>query len=117
MLKNILVILLISSIILPQKTYTFTEEEVLELYASITELQHSDSLNNEIIITLEDQLNLYESYIQNDSTIISNLEYQLELKDELIEVITPKWYEHKYLWFGYGISAILIPTWAIGQIK
>jgi len=105
------------SSILPQKTYTFTEEEVLELYSSITELQKSDSLNNQIIINLEDQINLYETYIQNDSLIINGLNTQLKLKGELNEIITPKWYENKYLWFGYGVTSVLIPVWVIGQLK
>jgi len=116
-IKRILIIVLMCSSILPQKTYTFTEEEVLELYSSITELQKSDSLNNQIIINLEDQINLYETYIQNDSLIINGLNTQLKLKGELNEIITPKWYENKYLWFGYGVTSVLIPVWVIGQLK
>ena len=66
---------------------------------------------------IENQLKNSEVITKNDSLIIIELETQLKLKDDLIKEVTPKWYENKYLWFGYGVSAILIPIWAIGQIK
>ena len=37
---------------------------------------------------------------------IFQLENQLKLKNDLIKEVTPKWYENKYLWFGYGASII-----------
>ena len=93
-LKKLFILLLVFSLIFPQKVYTFTEEEVKSLFSSIKELERQDSLNNELII---------------------NLENQLELKDDLIKVIKPKWYENKYLWFGYGVCTILIPTFVFGR--
>ena len=53
----------------------------------------------------------------NDSLIIVELENQLELKDNLIKEVTPKWYENKYLWFGYGISLTAGAVILAGQIK
>ena len=35
-----------------QKSYEFTEQEVMELFNSITELEHADSINNNIITNL-----------------------------------------------------------------
>jgi hypothetical protein len=29
----------------------------------------------------------------------------------LIKEVTPKWYENKYLWFGYGASIIWLIKW------
>lgn len=101
----------------PNVEYCFTDDEVTEIFNGIQELEYKDSINIEIQTTLESQIKDYELFILNDSTIITNLEYQLELKDELIEVITPKWYEHRYLWFGFGVTSILIPVWVIGKIK
>ena len=116
-LKKLFISLLVFSLIFSQKVYTFTEEEVKSLFSSIKELERQDSLNNELIINLENQLKNGEMITKNDSLIIIELETQLKLKDDLIKEVTPKWYENKYLWFGYGVSAILIPIWAIGQIK
>ena len=109
--------LIIISLLFPQKTYEFTEEEVKSLYASIQELEYKDSLNTEIIEKLESQIDLYTMYILNDSTIIAEQQIQLTLKDMLIEEIRPRWWENKYLWFGYGAASVIIPIWAIGQLK
>ena len=115
--KKLFILSIVFSLIFPQKVYNFTEEEVKSLFSSIKELERQDSLNNELIINLENQLKNGEMITKNDSLIIIELETQLKLKDDLIKEVTPKWYENKYLWFGYGVSAILIPIWAIGQIK
>jgi hypothetical protein len=115
--KKLFILSIVFSLIIPQKVYNFTEEEVKSLFSSIKELERQDSLNNELIVNLENQLKNSEVITKNDSLIIIELETQLKLKDDLIKEVTPKWYENKYLWFGYGVSAILIPIWVIGQIK
>ena len=102
--KKIFIISIIFSLIFSQKVYTFTEEEVKSLFSSIKELERKDSLNNELIINLENQLKDSELIIKNDSLIVIKLETQLKLKDDLIKLVKPKWYENKYLWFGYGAS-------------
>ena len=67
-----------------------------------------DSLNNIIVANLESQINDYEIIVKNDSLIKIELEKQINLKDDLIKVIEPKWYENKYLWFSYGAFIIWI---------
>jgi hypothetical protein len=117
MLKKVISVLLVVSMLFSNVEYCFTDEEVTNIFNGIHELEYKDSINVEIQITLESQIKDYELFILNDSTIISNIEYQLELKDELIEEITPEWYEHRYLWFGFGVVSILIPIWLIGKVK
>ena len=80
-----MILLLVFSLIFPQKVYTFTEEEVKSLFSSIKELERQDSLNNELIINLENQLKNSEVITKNDSLIIIELETQLKLKDDLIK--------------------------------
>ena len=109
--------LLIVSLLFPQKTYEFTEEEVKSLYSSIQELENADSLNTKIIENLNEQIYMYIQQTEIDSTIIENYIEQLELKDEMIKNIEQKWYDNKYLWYSYGILSMLVPIWAIGQIK
>ena len=104
--KKVFISLIVFSLIFPQKVYTFTEEEVKSLFSSIKEFERQDSLNNELIVNLENQLNNCGMINNNDSIIIVELDKQLELKDDLIKEIIPKWYENKYLWFGYGASII-----------
>ena len=116
-LKPFLVLLLTFSFLFPQKTYTFTEEEVKSLYASIQELENSDSTNQKIIENLNEQIYMYIQQNETDSQIIANYIEQLKLKDDLIKEIKPKWHENKYLWFSMGVVSILVPIWAVGQIK
>jgi len=117
MIKKLVLILLIVSILLPQRVYEFTEEEVKSLYGSIQELENTDSLNQKIIENLNEQIYMYIQQTEIDSTIIENYKEQLELKDEMIKNIEPKWYDNKYIWYSYGILSMLVPIWAIGQIK
>ena len=114
-LKKLFILLLIFSFVFSQKVYTFTEDEVKSLFSSIKELERQDSLNNLLIINYKQQLDDTEKLNTNNELIIQQLENQLQLKDDLIKVIKPKWYENKYLWFGYGVCTILIPTFVFGR--
>ena len=117
MFKNLLSILLIISILLPQKTYEFTEEEVQIFYSSIQELEFADSTNQKIIENLNEQIYMY---IHSDSLYqgqIEQYEKQIELQKAMIKEVKPKWYDNKYLWFGYGVLSMILPVWAVGQVK
>ena len=116
-IKSFLVLLLTFSFLLPQTTYEFTEEEVKSLYASIQELENSDSTNQKIIENLNEQIYMYIQQTEIDSQIIANYIEQLKLKEDLIKEIKPKWHENKYLWYSMGILSTLIPIWAVGQLK
>jgi len=117
MLKNLLSILLIISILLPQKTYEFTEEEVQIFYSSIQELEFTDSTNQKIIENLNEQIYMY---IHSDSLYQSQIEQyekQIELQKVMIKEIKPKWYDNKYIWYTYGVLSMILPVWAVGQVK
>ena len=115
-IKPFLVLLVTFSFLFPQKTYTFTEEEVQSLYASIQKLESADSLNQKIIGNLNEQIYMYIQQNETDSQIIDNYIEQLKLKEEFIKEIKPKWHENKYLWFSMGIASMIIPIWGIGQL-
>ena len=117
LIKNIVSLFLIISLLYPQQTYTFTEEEVQSLYKSIQELENSDSTNQKIIKNLNEQIYMYIQQTEIDSTIIENYKEQLELKDDMIKNIKPSWYDNKYLWYSMGIASMIVPIWAVGQIK
>ena len=117
MIKNILSILLVIGLLFPQKTYTFTEEEVNSLYNSIQQLEQADSLNQKIIENLNEQIYMYIHQTEIDSTIIENYKEQLALQEEMIKTIKPKWHDNKYLWYSMGIASMLLPIWGIGQVS
>ncbi len=117
MFRISITILLIISILLPQKTYEFTEEEVQSLYTSIQELENSDSNNQKIIENLNSQIYMY---IQSDSLCQSQIEQyekQIELQKMMIKEVKPKWYDNKYIWYSYGVLTMVLPIWAVGQVK
>jgi len=115
-MKIFMVILLIFSFILP-KEYCYSEEEVKEIYTIINECDYRDSLNTKMQINLGEQLENCELIVDKHKLLTIELEKQLELKDDLIKEVKPKWHENKYLWFGYGIVAIILPTWVLGNVK
>ena len=116
-MKIVLIFLITLSLLFPQKTYTFTEEEVKSLYASIQELENADNLNQKIIKNLNEQIYIYIQQTEIDSGIIENYKEQLQLKDDMIKEIKPKWHENKYLWYSMGIVSMIAPIWAAGQLK
>ena len=115
--KIFFIFLIIFSLLFPQKTYTFTEEEVQSLYTSIQELENSDSLNQKIIENLNSQIYMYIQQSEIDSLIIEDYKKQLEIKDEMIKTIKPKWYDNKYLWYTGGVLSMILPIWVVGQVK
>jgi hypothetical protein len=116
MMKLIMVILVLLSLIF-SKEYCYSEEEVKEIYTIINECDYRDSLNTEMQINLGNQVENCELNVNKHQLLISELEKQLELKDDLIKEVKPKWHENKYLWFGYGIVAVILPTWVLGNVK
>ena len=40
----------------------------------------------------------------------------IKLKDEMIKVVKPKWYENKWIWFGLGVVATAGSVKLAGEI-
>mgnify|MGYP003115711217 CR=1 FL=1 len=116
-MRKIILILLIIGLIFPQKTYTFTEEEVKSLYTSIQELENADSTNQKIIENLNEQIYMYIQQSNLDSLIIEDYKIKLKLQEDMIKAIKPKWHENKYLWYAGGVLSMILPIWAVGQVS
>ena len=116
-----MVFLFIISMIFSQNSvcdgHCFSDEEVQNIELHITELESNDSLNIKIIGNLESQILDYKQLGINDSTVIANYKKQIELKDLMISEIKPKWYDNKYLWFGYGVTLTAGAVILAGQLK
>ena len=111
---------LIFSLLFPQEVcegecYTDEEAQNIELY--ITELEQKDSNNSKIINNLNEQIQLYIQQTEIDSGIIENYKEQLAIQEDMIKTIKPSWYDNKYLWYSMGIASMIVPIWAVGQIK
>ena len=119
-MNKLISFLLIFSLLFPQEVcegecYTDEEAQNIELY--ITELEQKSSSDSLIIGNLQQQLQLYLQQTNIDSTIIENYIEQLKLKEDLIKELKPKWYDNKYIWYSMGIVSMIVPIWAVGQIK
>ena len=119
-MNKLISFLLIFSLLFPQEVcegecYTDEEAQNIELY--ITELEQKSGSDSLIIVNLQEQIQLYLQQTNIDSTIIENYIEQLALQEELMKELKPKWHENKYLWYSMGIVSMIVPIWAVGQIK
>ena len=116
---RLLFILLMSFIFTqePCEGTCLSEEETKNLYNNIQELQFDLDKNKEIIENLNSQIYMY---IQQDSlnqALIIDYKKQLQFKEEIIDLVKPKWYDNKYLWFFGGIIITSGSVYLAGQIK
>mgnify|MGYP005826957729 FL=1 len=95
----------------------FSEEETVNLFNNIKELEFDLDKSLKINENFNSQIYMY---IQSDSLYNSQIEdykKQLELKEEMIDLVKPKWHENKYLWFGYGVTLTAGAVILAGQLK
>ena len=119
-MKKLLSILLMISFLIPQEPCEGTclsEEETTNLFNNIKELEFDLNKSNEINANLTLQISDYSKLVESNKLLIEDYKLQIELKDDMIQVVKPKWYDNKYLWYAGGVASMIIPIWAVGQIK
>ena len=100
-----LIMILLCSFVFTQEVCEGTclsEEETKNLFDNVQELEFN--LEKYKTLNLE-----YES-------LVKDYETQIKLKDEMIELVKPKWYDNKYLWFFGGILITSGSIYLAGQI-
>ena len=105
---------------------TFTQEEALEMIkqrdvqweSKLGKLQDIDSVKTiqigqyeDLVKELEDQANLDSLIIVAKGKQIEALKAQNEANEKMAGLAKPSWYENKWLYFGYGVAAVTIPTY------
>ena len=112
MKRLILTLTLIGLLFSQDKTYTFTEEEVVNMGNKVKELEQTVDNQSEQLGIYEDLVKKYENQTQIDSMLISFKTQQVNiLKDrevlyeKQIKLIKPKWYENKWIYFTLGAIA------------
>jgi len=105
-MKKVIAILLMFSIVFLQEPCEGTclsTEESENMVNNIQELQFDLNKHLKMNKNLEDQIKIY---LEKDKLNVSQIEDYMrliKLKDEMIKVVKPKWYENKWLWFGLGV--------------
>ena len=112
MKRLILALTLIGLLFSQEKTYTFTEEEVVNMGNKVKELEQTVDNQSEQLGIYEELMKKYENQSQVDSMLISFKTQQVNiLKDrevlyeKQIKLIKPKWYENKWIYFTLGAIA------------
>ena len=119
MINKILTLLFLTCFIIPQEPCEGTclsEEETKNLFNNIQECEFDKEKCLKKISNLDSQIYMY---IQNDSlnvSLINDYKKQLEWKEEMIDLVKPKWYDNKYLWFFGGIIVTSGAVYLAGQI-
>ena len=105
---------------------TFTQEEALEMIKQRDaqwegKIEKADSLisSQKVLITdyedlmkkLEDQANTDSLLIVAKDKQIVSIKAQNDANVKLAGLAKPSWYENKWLYFGYGVAAVTIPTY------
>tara|TARA_B100002019_G_C20831069_1_gene385298 strand:- start:48 stop:362 length:315 start_codon:yes stop_codon:yes gene_type:complete len=101
-----LIMILLCSFVFTQDVCEGTclsEEETKNLFNNIQELEFN--LEKAKTLNLE-----YEG-------LMKDYETQIKLKDDMIELVKPKWYDNKYLWFLGGVLVTSGSVYLAGQIK
>ena len=95
----------------------FSEEEVVNITNNIKELQFDLEKSNEINVNLNSQIQTYIEQERLNQLLVEDYKKQLEMSEEMIKLVKPKWHENKYLWFFGGILITSGSVYLAGQIK
>ena len=95
----------------------FSEEEVLNITNNIKELQFDVEKYKEIEVNLNSQIQTYIEQERLNQLLVEDYKKQLEMSEEMIKLVKPKWHENKYLWFFGGIIITSGAVYLAGQIK
>ena len=105
---------------------TFTQEEALEMIkqrdaewkGKLSKLESIDSAKTvqigqyeDLVKELGDQVNLDSLIIVAKGKQLEALKAQNEANEKMAGLAKPSWYENKWLYFGYGVAAVTIPTY------
>ena len=105
-MKKVIVILLMFSFVFLQEPCEGTclsEEESINITNNIQELEFDLDKYRKLNLNLEDQIKIYSEKDELIQSQIKDYLKLIKLKDEMIKVVKPKWYENRWLWFGLGV--------------
>ena len=95
----------------------FSEQEVVNITNNIKELEFKLEKGLEIEANLNSQIQSYIEQEKLNQSLVNDLKKQLEMSEEMIKLVKPKWHDNKYLWFFGGIIITSGSVYLAGQIK
>ena len=119
-MKNLIVILIfICSFIFAQEPcdgHCLSDEVVQQLRTDILTLENDKESNEKMIENLNSQIYMYIQIDSLNVSLVKDLKQQLIWKEEMIDLVKPKWYDNKYLWFFGGMIITSGAVYLAGQI-
>ena len=95
----------------------FSEEETQNMFNNIQALEFKRESCESAYLNLESQIKDYDVSILNYKEQMNLCEEQIEIKEDMIKTIKPKWYHNRYLWFFGGVIFTSSSVFLTGQIK
>ena len=102
----------------------FTENEILAIGTKIVDLRDSVSLQSRVIENLNTQVFLYERLHMQDSVEIAYRIQQIDLMEGMmdrykleLEIVKPKWYQSKWVYFIGGAATVYVSAVVLDKIK
>ena len=103
--------------VVPCEGTCFSEDEVINITNNIKELEFKLEKGLEIEANLNSQIQSYVEQEKLNQQLINDYKKQLELKNDMIDLVKPKWYHNRYLWFGLGVFFTAGSVHMAGQIN
>ena len=117
------ILILVSVACYPQDT-CFTQSELIGIFSNVRKLEKADSLKTILITELEREIKLNESLHAKDSLSIMFRDQEIELLNrsvnlhkQLIQIVEPKWYDSKYIWFILGSGTFIATSYVTMNIR
>ena len=102
--------------VVPCEGTCFSEEEVQNMFSNIKALEFKLEKGLEIEANLNSQIQSYVEQEKLNQQLINDYKKQLELKNDMIDLVKPEWYDNKYLWFFGGVIMTSGAVYLAGQI-
>ena len=114
-MKKLLLILLVSCSFLSSQG--LSDEDMVKLAAALKQ-------QKELIAAYEVQVANYEEKVAADSVVINNqdslivdLELQVDNYKKYAKNVKPSWYENKWLYYSYGVLTVVGNIWLYDKVK
>ena len=114
-MKKLLLILLVSCSFLSSQG--LSDEDMVKLAAALKQ-------QKELIAAYEVQVANYVEKVVADSVVINNqdslikdLELQVENYKKYSKNVKPSWYENKWLYYSYGVLTVVGNIWLYDKVK
>ena len=96
--------------------HCLSQEELNGIMDDMNNLEFKLKFSKEEIVTLNSMILDYEKNDSLSISLINDYKNQLQWKEEMIDLVKPKWYDNKYLWFFGGIVITSGAVYLAGQI-